>query len=63
MNPANVVAWSAQITLVVIACAGLPRLLGGRCWRYVSRCRCCSRGGRTRWSSSQLRAPRPQRQR
>jgi len=30
MNAANVVAWSAQITLVVLACAGLPRLLGVR---------------------------------
>jgi len=30
MTAANVLAWCAQIAVVVIACAGLPRLLGVR---------------------------------
>jgi TonB family protein len=30
MNPANVLAYLAQVTIVVLVCAGLPRLLGLR---------------------------------
>ena len=42
MNAANLVAYAAPVTLVVLACAGLPRLLGLRApgpqyafWRLV----------------------------
>ena len=58
MTPANCWPMLAQITLIVLPCAGLPRLLGLRSpavqyvfWRIAAgrlpaRCRSCSRGGR-----------------
>ena len=42
MTPPNFLAYAAQVTIVVLACAGLPRLLGLRApgpqyafWRLV----------------------------
>jgi hypothetical protein len=44
MTPANFLAYAAQITIIVLACAGLPRLLGLRSpavqyafWRTITK--------------------------
>ena len=70
MTAANVVAYAAQVTLIVLACAGLPRLLGLRSpgvqyafWRtLLAVCLllpiAAAVAAGARWSSSPLRSSR-----